>query len=554
MSMSGSGIGGNIGALSQPTINEREQTAANEILKLGYGLAITHDTLDLAFYEVGGQIGRYPANPSRPILPPLISARGSTGLEEADNAARYQILSILVNMLPLAVKSDYMYEMSLYPGERNLNFVALDAVLTGTASAIVWIQTASNLSATEGVKEAQKAMNLAIPMAALEALTDFGGAALTGAKNFLDNAGANYPQQDGLRNYVRLIDKNLSQLQDLLEGTSPSLNTISDKSADLFAKITVIADQYNRVSPGDDLRILGALLSSMQLVMIAAASAANASPSFFLGLSMGSVGIYSSDSISGMITPSLSMAIKGLTVGVIALLIPNAGLAVEKQLELTIATTILGAMTVAIMVQNEAKNNKQEENSNNQTTTEKQAIEEQAKKFATQLTLTLIVHSGVINSTLSALVDTFGLVPAQQKYLENTLNLLALATIALASTPEGNPDSASSLFDSLQGSMVKHLTSLSDLVSEQIMNQTIQGEIAQRVGISLEQAKQALEKGKADDFIFALLSITAPLGADAVLLMDGIKELKSSTSNLIQLLSGSIEDQTNTQTKINIIV
>lgn len=541
--MSISGSSGSLGGLPQTTVTEREQTASNEILKVGGGLAITQDTLELGFYELGGQIGRYPANPSRPTLPPLVSTRGPSEFtgEEADIQ---QALEALVNTLPAAVRNDYEAEMARPADSRNLNFVALDAVLTTVAKALVWTQDASGPSTTEGIKAASQAINLAISHAAIEGLIGYAGAVLAGAKDFLDSVGANYPQQDGIRGNARLIDDGMKKMQGLKEEADSSGELPVAAFSDLFSKMSLLLHQYNSVSTGSDLTILGITLSTMTSLTAALALSSTLSPALFLSLATSAIGIDSASSETGVLSPSISSTIAALAAGIGEISLSEANLPAGELLSLTLAATVIGAMGMVAFI-NEVGVAFFAGTAS--------ADAAAANSFYTELAFVLLANSGAVSSVLSPLVEAFDLPPRQQLFLENSLNMIALTAMILAAIPQRDSEAMASMLSSLQSQIALYLNPLSDLISEGVLDQTIDSQTAASIGISLQQAKLALEAGDASDFMTALLSPLSLIGSTNEQFMAELKGLESFIASTSRAVADNMNDQTNQDTRVSII-
>lgn len=560
MTMSGSGIssgsGGGAGGAQDPSINEREQTAANAALKVGMGLAITKDTLDVSFTQVGGQIGRYPSEPNRPSLPPLVSSRGPSGFESDSDTSWKQALTALVNMLPPAVKNDYEAQMALPIDQRNLNFVALDNVLTKTAMTLTWLQNATGAKSTEGVAAADRLINLSLPGSALEGLIANLGEILQQSTGFLDSVGANYPQQDALRAGVRSANNARQEMQELMEEMSTTGEKPIQKFAALSDRLTNTSEQYDRVYSGDDLSIIGVSLSAMAMTTSAMAISDKASSAMFIALAISSVGLETQNSATGVMGSSLATVTTGISNGITALLMPQADAAIQYLMNMYVTTIVVAAATLATLVNDvglgyippPAQDKADEEAARDA------ADVQAARDFTTNLALNMTVKAGLVSSTISALTETFGLAPMQQQYLEASLNLLALTTMVLAITPGGNPEKTAELFDGLQVPIAQNAVLVSEMISDALMDQSIGGPTAISVGIAQNQAKTAIEGGDISGFISALLENLGTLGTTQGQLMQDIGGVRSYANDLSDALTTGMNDQTNTETRISIIV
>lgn len=542
MTISGSSSG--IGSSQQPSITEIEQTAATQNAKTADGMALVKDTLTLSFHELGGQIGRYPANPGRPVLPPLISTRGPSGSESGNTGDWQKALSALVDRLPLAVQNDYKTQMALPFDQRNLNFVALDNVLVSTAMSLGWLEGVSGASSTEGISSLDIALNLALPYVMLEGFISYAGASLSRMTDFLDAAGSNYPQQDALRQYVRLASKGLGEMA-ILQAQKESTGIAPlDEFASLSSKMTAIAAQNDRIYVGDDLFILSATLHAMATITASLSVAETASPLFFLTLANSSIGINSQESATGMIGTGLASATSTISIGLSALLMSKASPAMQDLLNKTVTLIFLSSIAFATLINDVGIG---------PFPSRDPAEVEAARAFSTELAFSVAINSGLVSSTISALVATFGLAYMQEQYMEESMKLLALTSMILATAPNGDPQNAIALFDSFQGSISKSLHSLSDLISEGIINHTLTGAESTRLGIFLGQAQIALEEGNLNDFIAALLAPLSLAGTSEEQWMNDIGAIKNDIQKMNSALTNGINDQTS-DTRVSFIV
>lgn len=545
MTISGSTGSGGLGGSIQPSVNEQEQTAATKVLKESMGLSLMQDTLDAPFTQLGGQIGRYPANPSRPTLPPLISTRGPAAFEAETSTNWKDAYKALANSLPEDVKRLYFQQMSLPIETRNINFTVLDNLLVRTATALSWIQDANSPSKAEGIAAAGKTLNQALPYVQLTALTTMATMTLQGASNYLDLVGANDPQHDALRNYVRLTGNGLDELLAFQSQIGSAQSITGEDLQTLASKLSDITAQYYQVSTGDDLSILGITLSAMTTLTAALAFGETGSPSFYLALSLGTMGMDTASSQAGFLGEAATLATLGMANSLALLGIGKANYSGQTMLQMITSALFFSAAAFATLVH---------EVGIGPLSGETQADIDSAKTNTFALAISLLVESKALAALCEVLTDTLGAAPAQQKYINQALELAALTTMLLTSAPKGNSQGAAALFDSLEGTYQQSLSSLAELLSEGLLNQTWEGEQAIRLGISLQEAKTAVDEGNFEDLIAALLSPLATLGAKEENFMGDIAQLKASIHTLAESLTTGLNDKTNTNTAVSIAV
>ena len=561
MSISGSGVGGSIGGQQQPSINEQEQTAATQILKLTGGLAITKDTIDLGFYELGGQIGRYPANSNRPVLPPLIKTRGPSDETESGenwNAA----LSALINALPPDVQTEYLKQMALPLDQRNLDAVALNNVLINTALAMTWVQNTAGPSMTEGVASIDKVLKMSLPYIALDGLIGYSGTVLSQAADFLSTVGVPPNQLDALSHFIRLIGKGLGEMEGLQSELLANNKPPTESFGKLANELTLLSSQYAATMSGTEMCILGVNLAAMASLTAALSIAGTGNPTLYIALSLFSIGLESGSSEAGFIGSALSGIASSLGSGLGSLFLQETDLAGRNMLEMVLVSSFIGSVAMASLTTNLGyipnEQTRLEADRQEQATVESarqsEADVQAARKFSQELALALFSHSGVVESTFSALIETFGLAPMQQKYLMESMKLLSLTTLFLAASPTGNPADSAYLFEGLEGTYGQSLTTLSNWVNEELMDQNIQGETANALSISLGQAKIALEEGNFPEVIDSLLSSLSLVGSSSPEFMANLDTVRGYVQLMGQSLTTGTDDQTNTQTRVSFIV
>lgn len=542
MSSIGSGVGGGIGGPQQPSVREQEQTAATEALKLMAGLSLLKDTLEIPFSQMGGNIWKYQSNASRPALPPLTSTRGPASFEDLKDTSWKKNLENLVNLIPSELKSDYLAEMNLPLDQRNIDFVAFDNVLTTTAMTLSWLQEATGPSLAEGVASIDALLNMAMPHLALEGMIRTANLVLSKATNFLDNSGANYLQQDILRNFVRHAEKGIAEIENL-QSEMKSSKSVIEGFATLAAKLTAISQEFDRLYTGSDLKILGITLASMASLSAALAFADPGTPSLFLALTVCSIGLNVGTSEAAIIGPAIEASSSAISGALSGLLIPNASLATQQFMDRVVTTVFLGAIAFSTLVNEVGVGYLPGD----------EVDVKNAKAFTFDIVVTLLASSQALDGLLSSLTDRPDLSPKQHEYLTESLKLVALTTIIIAAAPNRNPNNAASLFDSLQGTISKSLAIISDMVNEGILNHTMEGETTVALGISLQQTQIALNDSNMSEFVDALKGTLALIGLNSDQFMNDVSLAGSYVDHLTQALTMGVDDKTNTDTRMNFI-
>lgn len=562
MTVPGSGGRDSIGAPPLPTAAEQEQTAATQALKLGNGLAITKDTLLLNFFELGGQIGRYPSNPSRPVLAPLIKARESTP-SEADSAASWkQAFDLLVSMLPIAVQQEFLIQMRLPIDQRSLDIVALNNVLSSSAGAVSWLSNTSAPSSTAGVTSLDHTLSVLLPFAALEGLIRFSGEIINSSTNFLDLMGANYPQQDALRGLTRQIAKAAEQLGELQNDFFQTQTVPHDQFVQLAAKLEQLNKQYLAVASGTDLTILGSTLGAMTMLSAALSLSDSCSPILYLALSLSTIGLSSRDSETGFFGNVFTNVNASLSLGLLQILSSDSNPAVQHLLSMGVSALFIGAVTVALLTdsigyipQTEQARIEADRQNEDVIDSERQeaANVDAARHFSQELSMLLMERSGVVDSTIGALVETFGLNKVQSQQMHASLKLMALTTMILATLPAGNPQNAALLFGNMQSTYTQSLQTVTGWLDESLMDGSINGEAMVSLNASLQEAQSALREGDIENFINSLMAPLGLAGASSDQAMADLGAIRGYVQLMTQSLTTGVNDLTNTQTTINFV-
>src|SRR5438105_1559919 len=120
----GSGVGGNVGGPIQPSVRELETTAATVAARANLKLA--PDTLNLPLLEMDYDARRYQSSSNRPLLAgSLFFERVSSARwdQPSTDEGWHSNYDALVLMLPDDLRSAFLADLKLPPGQRNPNFV-----------------------------------------------------------------------------------------------------------------------------------------------------------------------------------------------------------------------------------------------------------------------------------------------------------------------------------------------------------------------------------------------------------------------------------------------
>lgn len=517
----GTGIGGTIGGPQTPTQIELEASAWTQVNKAALG--IVPDSIEVPFTKLGGQLWKYQSDASRPTLMSLGTVRTSLAKEEAVDESWKPFFDELVGKLPPDVKEEFTKDLDRDFEDRSQNFTQLENALTATAKSLAWLARAQKPLDPHSPAMDRLHQNQALPGRALRGTLSHSGAILEGAAAFLNRMGSNYSQHDVLRHFATQsaeMQENLNSLLEVLKDpgapppTGEELMALSEQAEGLL-------NDFQRIDRGKDLQILSPMMEAMAAVA-SALSLTPASPTLFLGLKLATLGLYSSDSQSGLLGNELAALIKALQSGQGAALLQKVGPAKLQMLLMSLLGTISGANTLAALLAEFGIGRFPARNEGDQIA---------GRRFGLQLMLSLLASSGVMKQIYAIITEVCGGDAKAQEILSTNMELVSLLLMSLTAT-KGGPESSIRLLESLKPHLEKKLE-----ISKAFIEPLLEMGQAKGVDIAITEASLALERGEMKGLLGAMRAALELINSSPELLkedLDAFKEfailLKSSCS------------------------
>lgn len=322
MTISGSGVGGNIGGPQQASQTELEMTAAAAFAKINLG--VLKDSSLMPFSDFSRDAAwKYKSGANNPTLSaPLLSVRMASSREEEDVSWKEELLKLL-KQLPEDVRERLLRQKKLPPEERSHALYVLDLILGFLAKATVWQKKAVQRLSSESVLEYAR-YNRELSVRSIQAMVDVGEELLECAETALKKLGPNYRHFDALFHHTQQAKELIKAKQ--VEISKPNSN---EGRAALAAEIADWNAQLHTIETGNELQIIRAVARALCAASVTAAQE-EVSVAFITGLQRASIGMKRSDSATASIGSSLEILMKQLQ-----LFLPQAEMAqpFERQLE-----------------------------------------------------------------------------------------------------------------------------------------------------------------------------------------------------------------------------
>lgn len=339
----GSGVGGSIGGPQQLTPQEIEASAWAVVNRERLG--IVKDTVEIPFTQVGGNVWKYNTDSSRPTLMPMGTSRTMAGEEPKTDESWKGSYEQLLDKLPPGMKARLLREQGKAAEARSQDYTTLDKQLTQVAKGLTWMEKAGRPLDAQTPEGERTLHNQSLPGRALKGMVEQSQAELAGAENFLNDVGPNDPYHDKLRYFTNKSSDLQSRMNTLLETLKdPKAEIPSQKQMDGLCKdIGKLLQEFNAVSQGNNLQMMGPMLEAMEAVA-QAMSMTPTTPSLFLGLKTALKGIFKSDSAAGLIGENLEALLNALQSGLAATLMKKLGAAKLKMLMMMFMSALGGAV------------------------------------------------------------------------------------------------------------------------------------------------------------------------------------------------------------------
>lgn len=352
MTISGSGVGGNIGGPQITLQDDSRKTAETEYNKQYLG--IVKDAIEQSFTEANpkysrGFFGRYMSTESRPMLDhPLESLRADQGFDAIPDETWKTFQEELIKLLPNDIQKQLSQESKKNIEDRDGIYIALGNVLRFVAKFLSKLDELSQPIPANSIAMSRTHQNQIMPLIALKQFADNGMEIQQSALDHILERGPNYYHFDGLHNFLNEVKQALNNMQQLAAefNGGGSLQTIA-RITELASVITSLNANLQKAAFKDELQMLRPTLYAMEIITSAWSLANSGSPSFFIGLSIATIGINGDKNSSGIFGNAFSKIIGLFSQGIVSSLIPQSNEGQEKfaNLFLTVGIAALIGLT-----------------------------------------------------------------------------------------------------------------------------------------------------------------------------------------------------------------
>jgi hypothetical protein len=521
MGLSGSGIGGSIGSPTQPSVREIEATASVDVAKAA--MHIVKDSLQVSLLVVDHDVRKYQSSANRPVIAPLIQTRVATDYEKPTDESWRSLRDEMLNLMPKEFRQLFEAMLLLPKDQQNKDFVLLDNTLQTAAKLLSWLPaTLVPITADNPAALAAEA-NLLLPYIALNTSIRDSLFLFEHALSYLELVGPNDPNFDPISGYIAdftpLVDElkvATEQLQD------PSTELLARSAlASIAAKIGVLADNYDRLYSGNELRLLGHTLHSIATAAETLSLSQRGSAALLLTFSQALYAVRSDESALGVLGSSYSTIIDAFKSGIDQLTegrLQGSSLNLYSHLATTLFVMISVLGTLNYESISPAKPSTPESVSD--------------KNFGHGLLLDILTHSNTL-ATLSSLMANAS--DIQGKDLAPTTSLLTTMSLLflISASVKGHDLSSTEPLLKSQGEALKDgIATASALVSGRLLAGTLSGDTVEHLNVYLKQASIALEQENEEGFLAALDSSLELIGTNSTASAKDLNELNTTAHSL----------------------
>ncbi|MCB1112835.1 MAG: hypothetical protein H7A37_01710 [Chlamydiales bacterium] len=294
-----------------------------------------------------GFVGRNPTDATHPTLQqPIFSLRGSIQEPVEAETTWQEVQQELVDSLPPDYQTWFQEQQALPANERSEAFTAFNEMLTFVAKGKVWLARVAQPFAEGSTAADNIQRNLGIAAQALYGAILHVETLLTMGRGFLEDTGANHENFDAKMNYLNQLEGLMDTFTALQEtaGSGPLDDSARGQVGELTRQITNMSMQFQAVSIGNELQIIGPMLNVLQTVA-SSYLLDQELQAIYIGMTLASVGINSADSELGIVGDALSETQRGLVEWVLQILVPNFN---EAEQDLASNLTNAGLLTVLV--------------------------------------------------------------------------------------------------------------------------------------------------------------------------------------------------------------
>lgn len=535
MTVSGSGVGGNIGGPQQPSQTEIAQTAWTQVNKAA--LNIVQDSLEIPFTQFGPD-PKYLSSQTRSLQLPLESAQLDMVPPTSIDETWSSYFDNLIAELPSNVAAALVNNLSASAEDQNAALVALTYLLANTAKAIAWLEVVNdNTSPESPYMEEGSSLSLRtedyqyLGTDAGSALVNDGSTLYSGASNYLSEIGPNDSNFDGLSNYVGEAGNGFVALSTLLSGATGSMN-VQELYDALAVAMANASSSYQNTSLGNNLQILAPILEALGLVSSANALE-NGSPSLLISLAIALTGISTAESSAGVIGNSLGTVLTSLIEGMTGTFIPNADQGSQQLFGALVTVTLLvligGAALVSANGLGTLPQGDEVDNHNNQL-------------FTVEMAALLVGSSGILNQTFASIGAACGASESGKQVIADAMVATALVLMLLVAAGKNEKD-LNTLLAGLSTPLSQALEGISTFLNEALASGTISGNAAAGVTAYIQQAVIALQNGDFGNFTTALNAALALLGVTPETLQQDLQQISTVSANVWSGITTGVTNQ-----------
>lgn len=515
MTSLGSGLTSNIGGPQQPMAREIEATAWTQVNKAALG--IVHDSLEIPFTQMGGDIWKYKSDSSRPTLMQTGTTRVSLSNNEITDESWKPFFDDLVSKMHPELRMRLIADMKKPFELRNAFYTVLENVLNSTAKGLASLEQAKQPQKSSEAAFERTLQNQALIGSAFKGITDQSETMLNQMQNFLDAMGPNYPDYDAMKPYVDQGQALQGKFAALLEklrnpdGTQPQQVELSSLADEALA----LSQEFGSISRSNTLQLLGPLFESMAAVA-AALSMTPASPSLFLGLKIAGKGIFDSESLLGMLGPELQAIVQALANGLSASLMSKVGNAKQQMMLLMLLASLYGSASLAALVAKFGLGRFPSEN---------EGEEQSGQLFTMELMLSLLAHSELIKEFYKILAKACGSTERTEHVISSGLELATLL-LAVLSGAKGKTNRAVHLLKSIKSKLGENINLLETYLFNALQTGMLNSPQAKVLEMAFKEAQSALKNDHMDGLLTACRTALKAINSSPELLAEDLEAVK----------------------------
>lgn len=497
---SGSGVGGSVGGPQQPTIFELEQRGIQDAIKQRLAIAPELDTIHYTPL-LDDNVRKYRASPERPVLAPIDQMRIKASLDPAHDENIQVVYQELMKQLPPELQTALRKDQERPFEQRNQDFVILNNLLQALAHTLIGIDNAAQPKPAESLENARTTLAQHLPFLGFKSALGFSGELANYMSGILDQIGPNDPIFDTARSALSDAKEITNQLTNFykkyIDGNLQGFPTADLSEA--AAKIETANQIFQRDSNGENYQILRHTMAGTAL-FAAALSLHNLAPLAVISLYLSNIGNADPEQ-GGTYSAELDNLIHQTSTGLKTLLGWNgpADTAKVKSLDTILHTLALLAASGGAYLGQEGIG-----------PFPNQGDIVGAKRFSADLGLTMLTHSGILDSVSTDLASALEVKDKEVAPIASALSLWTLIW-GIQGAETSGVSRADQLFESAQPYLLNHLQTLEQYVTQkQQEGQT--DPLTQGVGVFLNQALIALQEHDYNGLADSLKSLSGLTG------------------------------------------